>query len=165
MENSKLSDTEIDELVAKLSREAEEAGYRLNPDPEFTRELVRGLLINENRYGYQACPCRLASGNKNKDQDLICPCDYRDADLNDYGSCYCALYVSQAVSEGTRKLGPIPERRRPEGMTEKIQSPNQSVTVSMPVWRCKVCGYLCAREHPPEICPICKAKERFERFI
>jgi rubrerythrin len=28
-----------------------------------------------------------------------------------------------------------------------------------------VCGYLCAREHPPGVCPICKAKrERFERF-
>ena len=28
------------------------------------------------------------------------------------------------------------------------------------------CGYLCAREQPPEVCPICKAKkERFERFI
>ncbi|MGQ9817596.1 MAG: rubredoxin-like domain-containing protein, partial [bacterium] len=30
----------------------------------------------------------------------------------------------------------------------------------------KVCGYLCARNSPPEICPICKAtKERFEKFI
>jgi rubrerythrin len=36
----------------------------------------------------------------------------------------------------------------------------------LPVWRCKVCGYLCAREGPPEVCPICKAKkERFERFL
>jgi rubredoxin len=36
----------------------------------------------------------------------------------------------------------------------------------LPVWRCKVCGYLCARDGPPEICPICKAKkERFERFL
>jgi rubrerythrin len=35
-----------------------------------------------------------------------------------------------------------------------------------PVYRCKVCGYLCARDEPPEICPICKAKkERFERFM
>jgi len=37
---------------------------------------------------------------------------------------------------------------------------------SLPVWRCTVCGYLCARNAPPEVCPICKAgKERFERFI
>jgi ferredoxin-thioredoxin reductase catalytic chain len=29
-----------------------------------------------------------------------------------------------------------------------------------------VCGYLCARNEPPEICPVCKAKkDRFERFI
>jgi ferredoxin-thioredoxin reductase catalytic chain len=33
------------------------------------------------------------------------------------------------------------------------------------VWRCKVCGYLCARPQPPLKCPICKAdKDRFERF-
>jgi len=38
--------------------------------------------------------------------------------------------------------------------------------LSYPVWRCKVCGYICAREEPPEICPICKVKkDRFERFI
>ncbi|MGQ9535427.1 MAG: rubredoxin-like domain-containing protein, partial [bacterium] len=29
-----------------------------------------------------------------------------------------------------------------------------------------VCGYLCARNSPPEICPICKAKsDRFEKFL
>jgi rubrerythrin len=29
-----------------------------------------------------------------------------------------------------------------------------------------VCGYLCARDEPPETCPVCKAKkERFERFV
>ncbi|MFQ3675710.1 MAG: rubredoxin-like domain-containing protein, partial [Endomicrobiia bacterium] len=39
-------------------------------------------------------------------------------------------------------------------------------SLSLPIWRCKVCGYLCARESPPEVCPICKAKkERFEKFI
>lgn len=36
---------------------------------------------------------------------------------------------------------------------------------TMPVWRCKVCGYLCARERPPNVCPICKAdQDRFEEF-
>lgn len=33
-------------------------------------------------------------------------------------------------------------------------------------WRYRVCGYLCARDGPPEVCPVCKAKkDRFERFI
>jgi len=39
-------------------------------------------------------------------------------------------------------------------------------TLSHPVWRCRVCGYLCARDEAPGVCPICKAKkERFERFL
>ncbi len=33
------------------------------------------------------------------------------------------------------------------------------------VYRCTVCGYLCARDEPPDLCPICRAKkERFEKF-
>ena len=50
----------------------------MNPDVEFTKELVKGILVNEKRYGYWNCPCRLASGNKEEDLDIICPCDYRD---------------------------------------------------------------------------------------
>ena len=65
-------------------------GY-LFPDLNFTKALVKGLLINEKRYGYRVCPCRLASGIKKDDLDIICPCDYRDPDLNEFGSCYCAL--------------------------------------------------------------------------
>ncbi len=39
-------------------------------------------------------------------------------------------------------------------------------SLKYPVWRCKVCGYLCARDEPPGLCPVCKAgKERFERFL
>jgi rubrerythrin len=63
----------------------------------------------------------------------------------------------------------IPERRLPpeernRSMTENAAAMNQRLPY--PVWRCKVCGYLCAREEAPGTCPICKAKkERFERFI
>jgi len=33
------------------------------------------------------------------------------------------------------------------------------------VWRCKVCGYLAARDSAPKVCPICKAaQDRFEEF-
>jgi ferredoxin-thioredoxin reductase catalytic subunit len=79
---------EIDKLYAKLKKEAEDYGYHLNPDVPFTRELVQGLILNEKRYGYWNCPCRLASGDKAEDLDIICPCDYRDPDLTDFGTCY-----------------------------------------------------------------------------
>jgi ferredoxin-thioredoxin reductase catalytic subunit/rubredoxin len=160
---------EIDKLYLRLNQEAEAAGYHLNPDVEFTKDLVRGLLVNEKRFGYQICPCRRSLGSKEEDLDVICPCDYRDQDLEEYGACYCGLYVSEEVLKGTRKLTSIPERRPAEAERRKAKSEPVSDGIgrlSLPVWRCKVCGYLCARDQPPSVCPVCKAKkDRFERFI
>jgi ferredoxin-thioredoxin reductase catalytic subunit len=163
---SEIEVKEIEELRKKLDKEAEEAGYHLNPNLELTRQLLRGLLVNQKRYGYMSCPCRLASGVKKEDLDIICPCDYRDPDLSQFGTCFCGLYVSEEVVKGKKKIGSIPERRPKRGERKKVNEKPEMKTGKMPVWRCKVCGYLCAREEPPEVCPICKAeKERFERFM
>ncbi|MGA2640577.1 MAG: ferredoxin-thioredoxin reductase catalytic domain-containing protein [Spirochaetia bacterium] len=173
----------------RLDQEAESAGYHLNPNRDFTLGLIEGMLVNERRYGYWACPCRLASGVKKEDLDIICPCDYRDPDIADYGTCYCGLYVSQDVVDGKRKVTRIPERRPPEGMAAPEESRPASAErmaaspdlptspasaqprlpdlsgLKYPLWRCRVCGYLCARGQPPEVCPICRAKkDRFERY-
>ena len=159
--------TDTEGLLSKLRLDAKAGGYFINPDNELTQILAKGLLANEKRYGYMACPCRLASGNKEKDLDMICPCDYRDIDLTEFGCCYCALYVSKEIYEGKKKAASIPDRRKKT--MEKQQSPDvKPLTgeLKYPVLRCKVCGYLCARDSAPEICPICKAgKERFERFL
>jgi ferredoxin-thioredoxin reductase catalytic subunit len=168
-EESGIPAEKIDALYERLDGEAEASGYHLNRDVAFTKALVESLLVNEQRYGYWACPCRLATGDKQQDLDIICPCDYRDADLVDWGACYCALYVSEEVVEGQREAESIPERRPPEGQRPqdvKTRAPSgPGEQPSLPVWRCRVCGYLCAREQPPGVCPICKAKrERFERF-
>ncbi|MFH0897751.1 MAG: ferredoxin-thioredoxin reductase catalytic domain-containing protein [Candidatus Bathyarchaeota archaeon] len=160
-----IDDSAVEEIFRKLNTDSNEYGYNLNPDVEFTKQLIKSLLINEKRYGYWACPCRLASGVKSKDLDIICPCDYRDSDLNQFGSCFCALYVSREIAKGQKSAVSIPERR-PSEEERKNMNENVQAKISMPVWRCKVCGYLCAREEPPELCPICKAeKERFERFM
>jgi ferredoxin-thioredoxin reductase catalytic subunit len=138
---------------------------------EFTKNLIRGLLKNEQRYGYRACPCRLASGKKEEDTDIICPCDYRDPDLGDFGACYCALYVSDAIARGEQKVTPVPERRPPRSLRKaggavQMVPATAAPVFPFPVWRCRVCGYLCARNQPPDICPICKVKkDRFERFV
>jgi ferredoxin-thioredoxin reductase catalytic subunit len=83
----------------------------LNPDKEMTGELIAGLNANQARYGYRSCPCRLAKGNLKADQDIICPCYYRDADVTEYGNCYCGLYVSEAFIKADRTVVSIPERR------------------------------------------------------
>lgn len=168
-----VSEEEISRLQKRLNQDAEESGYHLNPDGDMTRDLVRGLIVNEKRHGYPGCPCRLSADDKQEDLDIICPCDYRDPDLGDHGMCYCALYVSGEILEGAREVRPIPERRPPreERAQNLPEEPDLAETgdgkaLGKPVWRCRVCGYLCGRDEPPEVCPICKAKkERFERFM
>jgi ferredoxin-thioredoxin reductase catalytic chain len=159
---------EIDDLYATIREQAASSGYVLNPDEDFTRDLVRSLIVNRERYGYPSCPCRLASGMATEDADIVCPCDYRDPDLAEAGACFCALYVSEGIAKGERKAGPVPERRpAPEERRRGSSGPVKADTsLSYPVWRCSVCGYLCARDEPPDVCPICKVKkERFQRFM
>jgi len=165
---------EVLRLYERLKQEAAAAGYRLNPDKPFVLRLVAGLLTNEKRYGYWACPCRLAFGDRAKDIDIICPCYYRDSDIEEFGACYCALYVSEEWLAGKVPHKSIPERRPERFMREGYSEPTKltqppaaaPMKPAYPVWRCKVCGYLCARPEPPGKCPVCKAsKDRFERFL
>jgi ferredoxin-thioredoxin reductase catalytic subunit len=106
-----ISEQTIDQVYKRLDKYAESKGYHLNPDVNFTKDLIKSLLINQKRYGYWVCPCRLASGKRDEDKDLICPCDYRDPDVEEFGTCYCALYVSQEIKDGKKQAEPIPERR------------------------------------------------------
>ena len=162
-----MSDLEVEYTL--LKKETEHGGYLLNPDKEFVIELIEGLSKNQERYGYRSCPCRLATANKEEDLDIICPCDYRDPDLSEHGACYCALYVSKEIFEGKKEVRPVPERRPMERAKEDdtATAPTEAIGgLKYPVWRCKVCGYICARDEPPGACPVCKAeKERFELFI
>jgi ferredoxin-thioredoxin reductase catalytic subunit len=104
------------ELYEMLKKTQEPKGYYFNQDMERTMELMEALLANKERYGYMCCPCRLSSGDRNKDADIICPCAYREADVAEFGSCYCNLYVSQAWNRGEIPHDYVPERRPPEKM-------------------------------------------------
>jgi ferredoxin-thioredoxin reductase catalytic subunit len=170
-EPAPITDEEVDRVYRQIDADAESGGYHLHPDEAFTKGLVRGLIENGRRYGYRSCPCRLAMGSKEADLDIICPCDYRDPDLAEYNACYCALYVSQGVKKGEQTVGSIPERRPPRVERERARAATGQAASAIgelpfPIWRCGVCGYICARGEPPLQCPICKVgKERFGRFI
>ncbi|KAF0188140.1 MAG: hypothetical protein FD168_2016 [Desulfobulbaceae bacterium] len=105
--------TQVDELYDALKKIQEPKGYFFNRDKERDFDLLRGLLTNKDRYGYMSCPCRLASGNRERDQDIICPCVYREADVKEFGSCYCQLYVSAKWNEDITPHAVVPERRVP----------------------------------------------------
>ncbi|NJD55124.1 MAG: ferredoxin:thioredoxin reductase [Nitrospirae bacterium] len=102
-----------DHLYHAFAKYAESLGIQLNKDREFVLDIIAGLLKNEERYGYRSCPCRLATGLKERDEDIICPCRYKDDDITEFGSCYCALYVSRDWNEDNLPHAPVPERRLP----------------------------------------------------
>ena len=103
-----------EKLYEALRKVQEAKGYYFNKDKERTFELLENLIVNKDRYGYMACPCRLASGDREWDKDIICPCVYREPDVEEYGSCYCNLYVSQEWNEEKFPHDYVPERRPPE---------------------------------------------------
>jgi ferredoxin-thioredoxin reductase catalytic subunit len=158
---------DVKKLVERLKRDAAAGGYKLNPDVEFVEGLAEGLIVNKQRYGIESCPCRLMKGAPEDNKDIVCPCIYRDDDLADYGACFCALYVTDKWDESKQ----VPDRRPAEaGKAEKSLAPPAGNAppspLPYPVYRCGVCGYLCANNNPPRVCPICKADAtRFERFM
>jgi ferredoxin-thioredoxin reductase catalytic subunit len=106
--------TEAEKLYDRLKPIQEERGYYFNKDKERTLELLEGLIKNRERYGYMSCPCRLAAGDRDWDSDIICPCDYREPDVEEFGSCYCNLYVSKDWNEEKIPHEYVPERRPAE---------------------------------------------------
>ena len=105
---------EIEKLYEMLKKSQEAKGYCFNRDREKVFDLLKALTVNKERYGYMACPCRLASGDRDGDKDIICPCIYREPDVEEYGSCYCNLYVSKGWNENKIEHEYVPERRPPE---------------------------------------------------
>lgn len=164
----------LESVRRRAEADAKTYGYYLHPDQTFLKDLLEGLRKNEERYGYPSCPCRVASGNLELDRDILCPCDYRDPDVAEFGTCYCALYMRKDLYEGKTPILPVPERRpkwkqdrayavRPETQPEKSAEAAKTVSstsgqVKKKLWYCKQCGYVVFREDPPYVCPICKAK-------
>jgi len=108
-------DPDVDKAFERLQEFSNKRGLFLNPDTVFTKKLVKSLLANQKRYGYWACPCRLASGIREEDRDIVCPCDYMEQDLEEFGACFCALYVSEMVFSGKKEAEAVPERRKKKG--------------------------------------------------
>ncbi len=100
-----------EEFYEKVGKVQQAKGYYFSNDKENVMELIEALLVNKERYGYMVCPCRLAQEERDKDRDIICPCVYREPDVEEYGSCFCNLYVSKEWNESKIEHKFVPERR------------------------------------------------------
>ncbi|UCD44198.1 MAG: ferredoxin:glutaredoxin reductase [Candidatus Bathyarchaeota archaeon] len=161
--------TTLEEVRRRAEIDAQSRGYLLNSNPGFLKDLLQGLRANEERYGYPSCPCRPSAGVFELDRDIICPCDYRDPDVEEFGQCYCCLYVDREVHD-SGVTSPIPERRPPEKQARSLGFEEEPQTAALEaaapekvrkLLYCKVCGYVVFREEPPHVCPICRAKKEF----
>lgn len=103
-----------EQLYEFLKKSQEPKGHFFNKDKSKVFQLLEGLLINKERYGYMSCPCRLAANDRQWDRDIVCPCVYSNPDIAEYGSCYCNLYVSRGWNEEKIPHVYVPERRPPE---------------------------------------------------
>jgi ferredoxin-thioredoxin reductase catalytic subunit len=96
------------EIVESMGRNAKKNGYYLCPDVQLFNDLIDGLATNTTRYGYGSCPCRIASGVKKYDADIICPCEYRDADVDEFGMCFCCMFVNEKIKKKSISAGTDP---------------------------------------------------------
>ncbi len=97
-----------DEVLHWAEEYARENGWILNPDRKTLEAVVRGLARNEERFGARYCPCRLRSGDPDRDRAIICPCAYHRDEIEREGHCHCRLYYrenapGQETLDGERK--------------------------------------------------------------
>ena len=73
----------------------------LNPDKEHIELLLEGLLENEKKHRLKLCPCRLRDGTRERDLELICPCNFKTHETwlkpkkGMLSMCICGLFVKR----------------------------------------------------------------------
>jgi ferredoxin-thioredoxin reductase catalytic chain len=97
MTTNKATSSAVDEKDIERIREwaeeyARKHGYRLNPNQKQLEIVLRGLARLKGRTGEQYCPCRLRSGDMEKDKIIICPCVYHKDEIAKEGHCHCNLF-------------------------------------------------------------------------
>lgn len=74
--------------------------FMLNPDKKHVEALAQGVLMNEKNHGLKLCPCRLRDSTKERDLELLCPCNFKAQEVwNRQGRCWCGLFVKKRKSK------------------------------------------------------------------
>jgi len=85
---------EPEELRQAWENFTENNDFKLNPDKEHVDMIIDGVLGNEKKYKLKLCPCRLRDGTRERDLELICPCNFEMQDTwKQKGMCWCGLFV------------------------------------------------------------------------
>ena len=80
------------EILSWARGYAKEKGFALNTDDRQFTAVIRGLVRNRLKHGERYCPCRIRSGDPEKDRLIICPCAYHGQEIEGEGHCHCSLF-------------------------------------------------------------------------
>ena len=80
------------EILSWARDYAKEKGFALNTDDRQFTAVIRGLVRNRLRHGERYCPCRIRTGDPEKDRLIICPCVHHGKEIESEGHCHCNLF-------------------------------------------------------------------------
>lgn len=84
---------EQEKLTKKSDEHAKKVGIKLNPNKKELDQVIKGLLLKKKKHGKIYCPCRIVTGDKEKDKEIICPCVFHRGEIELKGKCLCQLFV------------------------------------------------------------------------
>ncbi len=77
-----------------IEKYTKQKGYVLNPNPMMSKNLEVWLSEMEATFGKRYCPCFEPSGDAELDKKMLCPCEFIEDEIEEYGTCHCALFGS-----------------------------------------------------------------------
>lgn len=92
-ESKNAEEQSVQRSIKKWAKEyAASKGWHLNENDKQLGAVLKGLARNTVRLGEQYCPCRMRTGDKETDKEIICPCIYHEDELENDGNCHCRLF-------------------------------------------------------------------------
>ena len=83
---------QIKKQKAWMKKYVAKKGYALNPDWMMSTNLSIWLTEMEDTFDKRYCPCFEPSGDGELDKKMLCPCKFIDDEIEEYGTCHCALF-------------------------------------------------------------------------
>lgn len=83
---------QIKKQKAWMKKYVAQKGYAINPNWMMSTNLSIWLTEMEDTFGKRYCPCFEPSGNAELDKKMLCPCKFIEDEIEEYGTCHCALF-------------------------------------------------------------------------